>query len=328
MLDTTTQTEIIQNLKEKVKADYVFPEVAEEICKRLENWETEAEIEDEAFAEALTAEMQDVSSDKHLVVRWQEDPLPEHEGSMLQNEEFNAEMRQFARQDNYGIHKVERMAGNVGYLQINHFVRASWGSGETVTAAMNFLANVDALIVDLRKCSGGNPHMVAQISSYFFDGEPVHLNSLYWREEDVTEQYWTVAHVPGKRMADTALYILTSGETFSAGEEFSYNLQALKRATLVGEATAGGAHPGSPYRLHPHFEVFIPNGRAINPVTKDNWEGVGVQPDVPATAAEALDTAYKLALEGVIKKLGQPESTPFRRQLAQAKTALRAFDSK
>jgi C-terminal processing protease CtpA/Prc len=163
--------------------------------------------------------------------------------------------------------------------------------------------------------------MVVLISSYLFDGEPVHLNSLYWRNEDFTEQYWTLPFVPGERLADAPVYVLTSKDTFSAGEEFAYNLQTRQRATLVGETTAGGAHPGSPHRLHPHFEAFIPGGRAINPVTNDNWEGRGVAPDVPVPSEEALEAAYKLALDAVIESLGDPAHGPLKQLLEEAEAA-------
>ena len=100
---------------------------------------------------------------------------------------------------------------------------------------MNFIANTNALIIDIRKCGGGNPGMVALVSSYLFDGEPIHLNNLYWRDEDFTQQYWTLPYVPGNRFVDKPVYVLISSFTFSAGEEFSYNLKHLERATLIGE---------------------------------------------------------------------------------------------
>jgi C-terminal processing protease CtpA/Prc len=187
---------------------------------------------------------------------------------------------------------------------------------------MNFLANMNALIVDLRQCKGGNPGMVALISSYLFDGEPVHLNSLYWRDEDLTQQYWTLPYVPGKRFGEKPVYVLTSSDTFSAGEEFAYNLKTRQRVTLVGERTGGGAHPGSPFRLHPHFEVFIPVGRAINPITNQNWEGSGVAPDVSVPQDQALNAAYKLALESIIENIGEPASGPFSQLSEEAQAAL------
>jgi C-terminal processing protease CtpA/Prc len=312
IIDTTTHNEIVKSLAEKLKAFYVFPEIAEEISLRLQKHLEDGEYSDitegEFLAFALTTHMQEINQDKHLWVRWHAEPLPDHEGSMLQNRERVEDWQQKAKLDNYGIHKVERLPGNVGYIDIRYFYRTSWGSGDTAVAAMNFLANMDVLIVDLRKCSGGNPGMVAMVSSYFFDQEPVHLNSLYWREDDLTEQYWTLPYVPGERFPDKLVYILTSKDTFSAGEEFAYNLQTQQRAILVGETTGGGAHPGSTYRLHPHFEVFIPNGRAINPITNKNWEGVGVQPDISVSPEQALNAAYKMALESIIEKVPHPAS--------------------
>ncbi len=325
-VDEIVLKEVIQTLSKKLIAYYVSPEIAEEICTCLQAYLGDGAYEDiiegELLAFALTTHIQEVSHDKHLQVRWYAEPLPVHEGSMLSNRERVDEMKQRAKLENYGIFKVERLPGNVGYIDIRYFYRTSLGSGETIVAAMNFLANMNAVIVDLRKCKGGNPSTVALTSSYFFDKDPIHLNSLYWRENDVTEQYWTLPYVPGIRIVDQPIYILTSKDTFSAGEEFSYNLQTRQRATLVGETTAGGAHPGSPYRLHPHFEVFIPNGRAINPITGRNWEGVGVQPDISIIQDQALKVAYRMALKSIIERINEPISKPFKSLLEEAMAAL------
>ncbi len=325
-VDTAVHTQIIQSLSEKLRAYYVFPDVATQICGRLQRHLEEgayaAITEGELFASALTEHLQSVNQDEHLRVHWYPDPLPDTEDSMLQNPERLAEFRQRARLDNYGFYKAERLPGNVGYLDIRYFYRPSWGSGDTAVSAMNFLANTNALIIDLRQCRGGNPGMVALMSSYLFDGEPIHLNSLYWREKDFTQQYWTLPYVPGQRFVDKPIYILTSSDTFSAGEEFAYNLQTRQRATLVGETTSGGAHPGSPYRLHPHFEVFIPLGRAINPITNDNWEGRGVVPDVFVAQAQALNAAHRLALDAIIESIGQSTSAPLGKLLKEAQSAL------
>jgi hypothetical protein len=325
-IDIATQNQIIQTLSEKLKANYVFPNVAVQICQRLsqhlEAGDYAGISEGEFFALALTEHLQEINQDEHLWVRWYPKPLPDHEGSMLQNQERLIEFKDKAKLENYGIHKVERLSGNVGYIDIRYFYRPSWGSGDTATAAMNFLANMNALIVDLRLCRGGNPGMVTLISSYIFDGEPIHLNSLYWRDEDLTQQYWTLPHVPGKRFGDKPVYVLTSKKTFSAGEEFAYNLKSRQRATLIGERTSGGAHPGSPFRLHPHFEVFIPRGRAINPITNDNWEGLGVLPDISAPEEQALETAYKMALEAIMESIHEPTSRPSIHLLDEARAAL------
>ncbi len=310
--------------------NYVFPDTAGQICAQLEKHLNDGDYteisEGKLFAFALTTHMQEINQDEHLWVRWHPKALPEHEGSLLQNEEKLVEFRQKAQLDNYGFHKVERLPGNVGYIDIRYFTRPSWGSGDTAVAAMTFVANTDALIFDIRKCGGGNPGMVSLISSYLFDGEPLHLNSLYWRDDDFTQQYWTLPYVPGKRFDGKPVYVLTSDFTFSAGEEFAYNLKSRQRATLVGETTGGGAHPGSPFRLHPHFEVFIPLGRAINPITNENWEGKGVEPDIAVSSEQAFSVAYKLALEGIIEYMGTPQSKPIEQLLEEIQAALRDFE--
>jgi retinol-binding protein 3 len=210
-------------------------------------------------------------------------------------------MRRFMGSMNYGFRKLERLEGNVGYLELEGFFPTELGA-ETAVAAMNFLANTDALIIDLRHNHGGGPAMVALICSYLFDPEPVHLNDLYFRPEDSTHQWWTLAYVPGKRYTGKDVYVLTSKETVSAAEEFTYNLKTRKRATIVGETTAGGANPGGPRRINDNFAIWVPSGRAINPVTKTNWEGTGVAPDVAVSSARALQTAHLAALKTIAEK--------------------------
>jgi Peptidase family S41/N-terminal domain of Peptidase_S41 in eukaryotic IRBP len=326
VIDKTTHTEIIKSLSEKLKVYYVFPDIAEEICIRLQKHLDEGDYSDIAdgnlLADILTQHIQEVNQDKHLIVQWYPDPLPNHEGPMPQDPGWLDEWRQIARFDNYGLHKAERLPGNVGVLDIREFHVASWG-GDTAVAAMNFLANTDILIVDLRKCRGGDPDMVALLSSYLFGEERVLLNSLYWRAEKVTDQYWTLPHVPGKRFGDKPVYVLISKDTFSGGEEFAYNLKTRQRATLIGETTKGGAHPGSLYRLHSHFEAFIPNGRAINPITGTNWEGTGVLPDISVPQEQAFRLAYSMALKSIIENYNEATSRPFNLFKEEAQSVLK-----
>jgi len=164
---------------------------------------------------------------------------------------------------NCGFDKVEILSGNIGYVKFNMFADPSV-CGPTVVAAMNFLSHVDAIIFDLRENGGGDPKMVAFISSYLFD-KPTHLNDLYDRKKDETTQYWTLPYVPGTRLADTPAFVLTSKSTFSGAEEFTYNLKNLKRATIVGETTGGGAHPVAGHRIDDHFSIAVPFARASTP---------------------------------------------------------------
>lgn len=330
IIDQAAHAAVIQNLTEKLKEHYVFPDLAERISERIQQCLEEgayAQITEGAlFAKTLTEHLQEVNQDKHLRVFWSPEPLPEQEDPAHQNPEIVEEWRLGASLDNYGLYRVERLAGNVGYLDIRAFFPPEW-AGDLAVAAMNFLANASALIVDLRKNGGGHPAMVALITSYLFGDEPVLLNSFHWRTEETPRQSWTLPYVPGKRFGNKPIYLLTSKETFSGGEEFAYNLKTRQRATLIGEPTGGGAHPGRIHRLHPHFEAVIPGGRPVSPITGTNWEGTGVIPDIPADPEQALPVAYRLALQSVIERIAEPASAPFRRLKDEAQAALQGLET-
>ena len=300
-IDAATRKAVIDSALKRLNDAYVFPEVAQSMEKAVRERAARGEYDQmtsaRAFADALTEHLQAVSKDKHLRVRYSHQPIPERasgprEPSAEERDEYRREMAWM----NSGFDKVERLPGNIGYIEFRGFTDPEAGA-DTVAAAMNFVANTDALIIDLRRNGGGRPDMVALICSYLFGPEPVHLNSLYWREGNRTEEFWTRKEVAGKRYLGKDVYVLTSNRTFSGAEEFSYNLKNLKRATIVGETTGGGAHPGGMNRLHEHFGMFIPTGRAISPVTKTNWEGTGVKPDVEVPASQALHVARLAALK-------------------------------
>ncbi len=303
-IDAATKAQVVDTLLKELNDGYVFPEVAKrmetDVRSRIANKEYEAVTSSRAFAEKLTADLQSVSKDKHLRVRFSAEPIP----ARTQRNEPSPEERErgawMNKRINFGFEKVERLNGNIGYIDLRGFNDHEAGA-ETVAAAMSFLQNTEAIIFDLRQNGGGNPFMIALISSYLFGDKPVHLNDMYWRKSGKTDEFWTKPEQAKLKFPNKDIYVLTSNYSFSGAEEFTYNLKNLKRATIIGETTGGGAHPGGMVRLSDHFGVFIPVGRAINPISKTNWEGTGVEPDIKLPKEQALKTAYLMALK---KSLG------------------------
>ncbi len=309
-IDAATRTKVIDAILKRLTDSYVFPDIAKKmeqsLHERVEKKEYDQITSSKEFATKLTNDLQDVSHDKHLRVRYSHETIPERG----ERREPTAEEREQRRRDltwmNHGFAKVERLPGNIGYLEFLNFMDEELGA-DTVAAAMNFVNGTDALIIDMRRNGGGNPAMVALVCSYLFGNEPVHLNDLYWREGNRTEEFWTRKEVAGKRYLNKDVYVLTSKRTFSGAEEFSYNLKNLKRATIVGETTGGGAHPGGGFRINEHFGMFVPTGRAISPITKANWEGTGVSPDISVPADQALHVARIMALKKSLTSLANPD---------------------
>jgi hypothetical protein len=308
-IDADTRKQVIDTVLKRLNDSYVFPEVAKATDKVIRDRVAKGEYDQisssRAFAETLTKDLQAISKDKHLRVRYSHEVLPERQPRA----EPTAEQREQERRDmswmNYGFDKVERLRGNTGYIFFRGFFGPELGA-DAVASAMNFVAGTDALIFDLRQNGGGDPEMVALICSYLFGPEPVHLNDLYWREGNRTEEFWTRKEVPGKRYLNKDVYVLTSKYTFSGAEEFTYNLKNLKRATIIGETTGGGAHPGMGVRINEHFNMFVPTGRAVSPITKTNWEGTGVKPDIEVPAEQALSVARLMALKKSLPTLTNP----------------------
>jgi hypothetical protein len=310
-IDAATCDAVIDAALKGLEEDYVFPETAAKMAQAVRRRQTDKEYTKvktgQELAELLTKHLQEVSKDKHLRVLCSTDKLPKRPEGKGPTPEMKERRRQMAAKVNAGFRKVERLGGNVGYLAFDGFMDPEAAEGPAA-AAMNFLAGTDALIIDLRRNGGGSPAGVALLCSYLFDEKPVHLNSLYWRKGNRTEDFWTRKDLAGKRYLGKDVYVLTSARTFSGAEEFAYNLQALKRATIVGETTGGGAHPGGARPIHDHFLMFIPTGRAINPITKTNWEGTGVKPDVAVDAEQALEKAHELAVEKLLTNAKDDEA--------------------
>ena len=307
-VDAKDRAAIVEDIAAAVRDSYVIPEagqrMAELLRRQLASGAYDGLATLDAFTEKLTEDLRSVSHDKHLAVGWDPTPPPP-ETEEPPDADFEARMAAMMRRDNYCFRKVERLAGNVGYLKLDCFAPAELGGG-TAAAAMGFLAGTDALIVDLRDNSGGHPGMVHFLASYLVPPD-THLNSFYYREGDRTEQSWSQAWVPGTRLAAVPVFVLTSSRTFSGAEELAYVLKNLKRATLVGETTAGGANVTGLHRLQGYpVALKVPGGRPINPITGSNWEGTGVEPDVAAAELEAPAVAHVRAVAALAEKATDP----------------------
>jgi C-terminal processing protease CtpA/Prc len=303
---------------------YVFPEHAEEIEQairtRLEQGEYDAIATGKELQDTFTTHVRQVHNDRHLRLVYYAEAQPPRNNA-YSDPAWLANYWQEAALDNYGVYKVERLSGNVGYLDLRAIDEAEY-TAETIAAAMAVLSNTSALILDLRQNTGGANSGVAFLCSYFVSAEPVHLNDVYSRPDNHTQQFWTSAYVPGKRYLDNPVYVLTSARTFSGGEEIAYDLQALKRAVVVGETTVGGAHPVDVYQIHPHFDIRVPTARAINPITGTNWEGSGVTPDIAVPQADALRLAYREALKHILAQEQPDTPEHLRTIIAEARAAL------
>jgi len=300
-IDAAGRKTAVDSLSKALKDNYVFPDVAEKTSAYLQNqlasgaYDKDTSLMD--FATDLTRDLRSQAHDLHLRVN-AHPPRPKAAPGSGDDAIKEAFLRD-AKRENFGFEKVEHLDGNVGYLDLRSFLPPEL-AGETAVAAMNFLANSDALIVDLRKNGGGDPRLIQLLTTYLFDygDDNTLLNTLYWRKSERTDQYWTLSYVPGKRLGSKIpVYVLTSSRTFSGAEEFANNLKELKRATIIGETTGGGANPGDGFDLTETLTAFIPTGRAINPISKKNWEGTGVEPDIRIPAEQAFDAGYKKALD-------------------------------
>ena len=304
-IDAAEKKLIIDSVSVMLKRSYIFEDVAVKmtdlILKKYNDGGYNAVDNPMEFGRIITDDLRSVCKDKHLTLLFAPFMIKmERDKSKGDTNAANADLRRL-RDDNYGFKEIKILPGNVGYLKFNAF-RESQEAMQTAIGAMNFLANTGALIIDLRDNGGGSATMIQLISSYFFGGEPVHLNSFYYRENNLNEQTWTLPYVPGRKLLNTDLYILTSNYTFSAAEEFTYNLKNLKRATIIGETTGGGAHPVKDAIINDHFMLMIPYGRAINPIPNTNWEGTGIEPHVSIARSAAYDTAYLIALDKLMEK--------------------------
>jgi C-terminal processing protease CtpA/Prc len=287
---------VIEMLIERLCESYPFPDRAAAAASRLR-----AALAEGGYAlplgpdlcERISADLLAACADKHLRLLWHESVEESQDEATLV-----AALAELFRVENQGVRRIERLPENLGLIELTVIPPAAT-AGDAIAAAMRLVEHTRGLILDARSARGGSPDGVAFLCSFLFPDGDVHLGDIVEGPAGPPRQYWTSAYLPAPRYLDRPVYVLTSASTFSGGEELAYNLQALGRATVVGEVTRGGAHPSVVVSLTEHVELRLPVARAVNPVTGGNWEGVGVQPDILTPAADALAAARRDARERI-----------------------------
>jgi hypothetical protein len=291
-LNASARAAIVKTLATEMNANYIEPAVGKRVGAAIARKNAAggyaSATSAQAFSAALSKDLRELSGDLHFKARF--DERFRDRGNAADDEGIQSV------RSGYGIEKIERLPGNVGYIELRNFGPTDL-VGPAYTAAMSLMAGADALILDLRRNGGGRPESVAYLMSHFFPlGDKRHLNDIYHRASNTTWESWTLPSVTERYRKP--VYVLISARTGSAGEECAYDFQ--KRATLVGETTAGAANPVSLFKVGYGIVVSIPDARSINPVTKTSWEHVGVKPDISVPAAQALQTAHAAILRNMV----------------------------
>lgn len=303
-MEVVEKHELMDSIRKILLKTYVFPEKAQTIIKELSENESMGKYDSiktpEQFAFTLTRDLQEITRDQHLKVVYYAGSKNSGGSAPTEKKSSYSEwLKDLLEKNKYGFMDKKVLDGNIGYLDIVLFGPLEY-CADSITAAMQLVVNTEALIIDLRSCRGSlDENTIPFMFGYFFK-EPVQLSDFYDRSLNFTKQFWSYAWVPGKKYLDRPIYLLTSGLTFSGGEAFTYDLQNLNRAVVIGETTRGGAHPTNMYTLNSSFKINVPYARTINPITKTNWEGTGVLPDSLAPSNKAFYEAYEMAINSLL----------------------------
>ncbi|MFC5742169.1 S41 family peptidase [Dyella tabacisoli] len=308
-----SQREVIEQAAEIIQARYVDPaagrKLAAEIRREAKAEAFKRDSEPAAFAQALTMELRKLSGDGHFRINYSADLVPPPDAQAA--DQYEEDDDSWAGPAvNYGFESVRRIDDNIGYLDLRVFAPTRTAA-DMMQSAMTLLAQSKVLIIDLRNNGGGESDMGLLLAAYLLD-KSVEMSATYDRPSNRLTRATTPGWVPGRRFGGTKpVFVLISHKTFSAAEAFAYDLQAMKRVTVVGETSGGGAHPYERRRLTDHFLIKLPEMRSINPLTGTDWQGVGVKPDVPTPPDQAYDKALELA-HAALAKHAKPDEKPAR----------------
>lgn len=297
LLDTKEKNAVVSAIKTHIEESYIDLDLSKkmivELDKNLKSNKYEKITSPVEFSKTVTEDLQSISKDLHLKVRFEPERIAQEKLVISEEKQLAMEKRTALQmaEINYGFTEVKILDGNIGYLNLSQFADIKYAE-ETATATMNFLSNTNAIIIDLRSNGGGVPSMMQLLSSYFLAEKPVLLSDFYERKTNTKTQLYSFENVNGKRRANKPLYILTSKHTFSAAEAFTYTLKHLDKAIVIGEITKGGANRTKRINLNDDFTISLSYIQSIHPVTKTNWEGKGVEPNIKINEKDAFIYAY------------------------------------
>ena len=309
------KVEIVELISENLLETYINLDLAKEMTSvlksNIKSNKYKTVISPDEFAEIVTQDLQNVSHDLHLKLKYEPKKITQSKRIMPEEIKIKREkmMANKMAEINFGFTEIKVLSGNIGYLNLRMFADTTYAKA-TATSAMNFLSNTNAIIIDLRENGGGVPSMMQLLSSYFTDAKPALLSDFYERKTDSKTQLFTFETIDGKRLTNTPLYILTSKNTFSAAEAFTYSLKHLDKAVVVGEVTKGGANRTKGINLDENFSISIPYIEATHPITNTNWEGKGVQPTIETKEKDAFIKAY---IEAIHKTVTRNKGNVFNR---------------
>lgn len=302
-LDREAQREIVSHLDVALKQNYIFPDripaISAELGRRIQS----EPIGSEQFAESLTLGLIKASADLHFSVAFDPDGVAAERRAKADGDVTTQAQRDSERAANFGFRDARRLDGGLAYVRFDFFADPQYAQ-ETAAGAMRFAEGAKGLIIDLRYNNGGVLEMAQFLMSYLYPaGKDQKFFDYYYTENGVRVErsQWSLAAVPGQRSADIPVVVLTGSTSFSSAEWMAFSLQRLGRATLIGERTAGGAHPVTRLPIDDRFMLQTPIGQIRDPVKGQDFEGVGVTPDIAVPASEALLAAQKFLLQGRVE---------------------------
>lgn len=319
-IDADVRTEVAQKFAQALADDYAYADkgaqMAAAIRAKLNSGGYNGITSPMEFARALERDARAVVDDRHVAVGFNPGPM---RVQRMRTGAPSPEMFAQMRRQNAAIPEVKILDGNIGYIVVNGMLPDA-AAKDTIASAFAFLANTDALIIDLRGNPGGNGS-IGLYMSYLSEGAPYLLDTVHWRNGTSMETRTTDlgASSYGNKKP---VFVLTSHSTFSAAEALAYDIQSFKRGMIIGETTGGGANPsagGGMLPLGDGFFARVPTGYVVNAVTKTNWEDVGVKPDVEVPAGDALTKAWSLALGKLASSAENPQSRDLLAALSSAK---------